>query len=90
MTENEVKAIVEKYREMSNNTSFYEDDQCFFFERIADFIQDDINQYVDNDEYESEQDSGETGKIELSIQDSVFDREDYINMGLLDDPYNEL
>ena len=90
MTENEVEAIVEKYRKMSNNLSFFGEDKCFFFERIADFIQDDINQYVDNDEYESEQDIVETVKIELSIQDSVFDREDYINMGLLDDPYNEL
>lgn len=89
MTENEVKAIVEKYRKMSYNTSFFGEDQCLFFEQISEYIQDDINRYVDEDEYESEQDIVETVKIEFDIQDSVFDREDYINMGLLDEPYDE-
>ena len=89
MTENEVKAIVEKYRKMSYNTSFFGEDQCLLFEQISEYIQNDINRYVDNDEYESEQDIVETVKIEFDIQDSVFEREDYINMGLLDEPYDE-
>lgn len=83
MTENEVKAIVEKYRKMSNNTSFFGYDKCIFFEQIADYIQDDIYRYVDSEDYESEQDIIETVKIEFDMQDNIYDKEDYINMGLI-------
>ena len=89
MTENEVEAIVEKYRKMSNNLSFFGEDKCIFFEQIADYICDNKYSYVDDDFFESEQDIIEAVKSDFDQQDHIFDREDYINMGLLDESYDE-
>lgn len=89
MTENEVKAIVEKYRKMSYNTSFFGEDQCLLFEQIADYISDNIYSYINNDFFESEQDIIEAVKNDFDQQDHIFEREDYINMELLDEPYDE-
>ena len=89
MTGNEVEAIVEKYRKMSNNLSFFGEDKCVFFEQIADYISDNKYSYVDDDFFESEQDIIEAIKSDFDQQDHIFDREDYINMGLLDESYDE-
>ena len=61
----------------------------FFFEQIADYISDNKYSYVDDDFFESEQDIIEAVKSDFDQQDHIFDREDYINMGLLDESYDE-
>ena len=40
MEKEEIIALVDKYRKMSHNYSFFGEDKCFEFEQIADIIED--------------------------------------------------
>lgn len=89
MEKEQVLAIVDKYRKMSHNYSFFGEDKCFEFEQIADIIEEEINLLIEDDYCETEQDIVEFAKETLSLGQDHYDREDYINMGLLEDPYDE-
>lgn len=88
MEKEEIIAIVDKYRKMSHNYSFFGEDKCFEFEQIADIIEEEINLLIEDD-YATEQDIVEFAKETYRIGINHYDREDYINMGLLDEPYDE-
>ena len=88
MEKEQVLAIVEKYRKMSHNYSFFGEDKCFEFEQYADIIEENIDIFIEDD-YATEQDIVEFAKETYRIGINHYDREDYINMGLLDDPFDE-
>ena len=88
MEKEEIIAIVDKYRKMSHNYSFYGEDKCYEFEQIAEIIEDNLDEIIEED-YSTEEDVVTFAKETLSLGQDHYDREDYINMGLLDEPYDE-
>lgn len=89
MEKEQVLAIVEKYRNKSQDNSTYGADQCALFEQYADIIEEEMNLLIEDDYYETEEDVLEFAKETYSLGVDHYDREDYINMGLLDEPYDE-
>ena len=81
-------AIAEKYRNMSQNDSIYGEDKCYEFEQISEIIEDNLDEIIEED-YSTEEDVVAFAKETLSLGQDHYDREDYINMGLLEDPYDE-
>ena len=88
MEKEQVLAIAEKYRKKGQNLSFYGEDKCYEFEQIAEIIEENLNEIMEDD-YSTEEDVVAFAKETLSLGQDHYDREDYINMGLLDDPYDE-
>jgi hypothetical protein len=88
MEKEEIIAIVDKYRKMSHNYSFYGEDKCYEFEQIAEIIEDNLDGIIEED-YSTEEDVVAFAKETLSLGQDHYEREDYINMGLLDEPYEE-
>lgn len=88
MGKEELEAIIEKYRKKSENRSFFGDDKCAEFEEIADYIEDNMFVLIDVD-LETEEDVICFVKEDISMGINHYDKEDYINMGLLDEPYDE-
>ena len=88
MKKEQVLAIVEKYRHKSQDYSTYGVDQCALFEQYADIIEEEINLLIEDD-YKTEKDVVDFAKETYSLGVDHYDREDYINMGLLDEPYEE-
>jgi hypothetical protein len=89
MEKEQALAIAEKYRNMSQDDSTYGADQCALFEQYAEIIEEEINLFVEDDSYETEADVVEFAKETYSMGIDHYDREDYINMGLLDEPCDE-
>lgn len=89
MKKEQVLAIVEKYRHKSQDYSTYGADQCALFEQYADIIEEDIDILIGDDYYETEKDVVEFAKETYNMGVDHYDREDYINMGMLDEPYDE-
>ena len=81
-------AIAEKYRNMSQNDSIYGEDKCYEFEQISEIIEDNLDEIIEED-YSTEEDVVAFAKETSSLGQDHYDREDYINMGLLDEPYDE-
>ena len=81
-------AIAEKYRNMSQNDSIYGEDKRYEFEQIAEIIEDNLDEIIEED-YSTEEDVVAFAKETLSLGQDHYDREDYINMGLLEDPNDE-
>ena len=88
MEKEEIIAIVEKYRKMSQNDSLYGEDKCFEFEQISEIIEDNLDEIIEED-YSTEEDVVAFAKETYSLGVDHYDREDYINMGLIDEPYDE-
>lgn len=80
MTKEDIEAIIEKYRRMSKNDRYYGEEKCLLFEYIADQIQTLAYDFIDNEDYDSEEDVIDTVKVILDSQDRFFDAEDYGNM----------
>ena len=89
MEKEQVLAIAEKYRNKSQDYSTYGADQCAMFEQYADIIEEDIDILIEDDYYETEKDVVDYAKETYSLGVDHYDREDYINMGLLDEPDEE-
>lgn len=89
MEKEEIIAIAEKYRNQSQDNSTYGADQCALFEQYANIIEEEMNLLIEDDYYETEKDVVEFAKETLSLGQDHYDREDYINMGLIEDPYDE-
>ena len=81
-------AIAEKYRNMSQNDSIYGEDKRYEFEQIAEIIEDNLDEIIEED-YSTEEDVVAFAKETLSLGQDHYDKEDYINMGLLEDPNDE-
>ena len=87
MEKEQVLAIVEKYRNKSQDDSTYGADQCALFEQYADIIEENIDLFIEDDYYETEEYVVEFAKETYSLGVDHYDMEDYINMDMLDEPY---
>lgn len=76
MEREQIEEIIEKYQRKSSQERRYGADKCFFFERIADFIEDNIDEYLD---YDSEDDILFNVKEAFEEIDDFYDDEDLIN-----------
>lgn len=76
MERKQIESIIEKYKRMSSQERRYGADKCFFFERVADFIEDNIDEYLD---YDSEEDILFNVKEAFQEVDDFYDNEDLIN-----------
>jgi len=80
---NEIREIIEKYRRMSGQERKYGAEKCSEYERIADYIEDNIDTYEDSS-YETEEDVIDDVKESLAQVDDFYSEEDYENMDMLD------
>ena len=55
MEREQIESIIEKYKRKSSQELRYGPEKCFFFEQVADQIEDNIDEYLD-DSYETEDD----------------------------------
>ena len=53
MEKEQIEEIIEKYKRKSSQERRYGPDKCDFYEQVADFIEDNIDEYLD-DSYETE------------------------------------
>ncbi len=74
----QIESIIEKYKRKSSQERRYGPDKCNFFEQIADFIEDNIDEYLD-DSYETEDDILFNVKEVFLEVDDFYDDEDLIN-----------
>ena len=76
MEREQLESIIEKYKRKSSQELRYGPDKCFFFERVADFIEDNIDEYLD---YDSEEDILFNVKEAFQEVDDFYDDEDLRN-----------
>ena len=73
MEKEQVLAITEKYRNMSQDNSTYGEDKCFEFEQIAEIIEDNLDEIIEED-YSTEEDVVAFAKETLSLGQDHYDR----------------
>ena len=79
----QINSIIEKFRKTSGQEYKYGADKCDYYERVADYIEDNIDTYED-DSYETEEDIIDDVKESFAQVDDFYDEEDYENMDMLD------
>lgn len=85
MKKEDIIAIAIKYHNMSANERRYGEAKCAFFEQIANNIEDDVSVFVDDENFETEEDVVEFVKEEIDTFDNFYDSEDLENMDMFDD-----
>ena len=78
MEREQIESIIEKYKRKSSQERRYGPDKCFFFEQVADQIEDNIDEYLD-DCYETEDDILFNVKEAFQELDDFYDDEDLRN-----------
>ena len=78
MERGQIEEIIEKYKRKSSQERRYGADKCYFFEQVADFIEDNIDEYLD-DSYETEDEILFNVKEVFLESDDFYDDEDLIN-----------
>ena len=78
MEREQIEEIIGKYQRKSSQECRYGPDKCDFFEQVADFIEDNIDEYLD-DSYETEEDILFNVKEVFLESDDFYDDEDLIN-----------
>lgn len=78
MNREQLEAIIEKFKRESSRELFYGADKCDLFEQVADFIDDNIDEYLD-DSYETEDEILFNVKEVFLEVDDIYDDEDLIN-----------
>ena len=76
MEREQIESIIEKYRRKSSQERRYGPDKCYFFEQVADFIEENIDEYLD---YDSEDDILFNVKEVFMEIDDFYDDEDLRN-----------
>ena len=85
MDKEELEKIIEKCQSLSSK--YYQrnnEEKASLYERIAWELEDDIDSYVDNESFVSEQEVIEDIKNLIDEVDNFYDDEDYENMDMLD------
>lgn len=85
MNKEELEQIVEKCQSLSSR--YYQrnnEEKASLYERIAWQLENDIDHYIDNEFYTSDQDVIEDIKNMIDEVDNFYDEEDYENMDMLD------
>lgn len=86
MNKNDIIAIANKYRNMSENEFRYGAAKCAYYEQIADNIENNIFVFEDDDEnFETEEDIVEFIKEDIDSFEKFYDMEDLENMDMLDE-----
>ena len=84
MDKEELEKIIEKCQSLSSK--YYQrnnEEKASLYERIAWQLEDDIDSYVDNESFVSEQEVIEDIKNLIDEVDNFYDEEDYENMDML-------
>lgn len=91
MNKTELLELVEKLKAKSQKYYIKScEDYCFtekasFYDRAAGQLEDTIENYIDNEDYTTEEEVIEDIKNLFDEVDNFYDEEDYENMGMLDD-----
>lgn len=80
----ELEGIVEKYRNKSEKIYPSNEEKAALYERIANQLEDNINDYVDSEYYTTEEDVTNDIKESFDEVDNFYSEEDYDNMDMLD------
>lgn len=84
MNKDDIIAIANKYRNMSENEFRYGDANCAYYRQITDNIENSISLFEDDDNFETEEDIVEFVKEDIDSFDNFYDTEDLENMDMLD------
>ena len=85
MNKEELEHIVERCQSLSSRyDQRNNEEKASLYERIALQLEDDIDYYIDNESYTSEQDVIEDIKNLFDEVDNFYDEEDYENMDMID------
>ena len=85
MTNEELEKIIKKYQRKSQQSERYSEEKCAEFDRIAGQIELNINDYLDDDDYETEEDVINNVREIFEFEDNFLDAEDWENIDLNDD-----
>ena len=85
MKKEELQGIIEKYQRKSEHVYPSNEEKAALYERIANQLEDDIETYVDNELFSTEEDVVSDIKEIFDEVDNFYDAEDYENMDMLDE-----
>ena len=85
MNKEELQGVIEKYQRKSERVYPSNEDKAALYERIANQLEDDIETYVDNEIFSTEEDVVNDIKSLYDEVDNFYDAEDYKNMDMLDE-----
>jgi len=82
MNKEELQGIIEKYQRKSERVYSSNEEKAALYERIANQLEDDIETYVDNEMFSTEEDVVNDIKELFDEVDNIYDAEDYENMDM--------
>lgn len=82
MDKDNILDIIEKYFEMSEKEYRYGAEKCALYERIAHYLEENIDKYIEDDYFQDELELINAVKDELEEMDGFYDEEDWENMDL--------
>lgn len=85
MKKEELQGIIEKYQRKSEHVYPSNEEKAAFYERIANQLENDIETYVDNELFSTEEDVVSDIKEIFDEVDNFYDADDYENMDMLDE-----
>ena len=85
MKKEELQGIIEKYQRKSEHVYPSNEENAALYERIANQLENDIETYVDNELFSTEEDVVSDIKDIFDEVDNFYDAEDYENMDMLDE-----
>ena len=85
MKKEELQGIIEKYQRKSEHVYPSNEEKAALYERIANQLENDIETYVDNELFSTEEDVVSDIKEIFDEVDNFYDAEDYENMDMLDE-----
>ena len=84
MNKEELQGIIEKYHRKSKRVYPSNEEKAALYERIANQLENDIETYVDDEMFSTEEDVVNDIKSIFDEVDNFYDAEDYENMDMLD------
>lgn len=84
MNKEELQGIIEKYQRKSERVYPSNEEKAALYERIVNQLESDIDTYVDNEMFSTEEDVVNDIKSLFNEVDNFYDAEDYENMDMLD------
>jgi hypothetical protein len=85
MKKEELENLIEKCRELSSKFYPRNEEKGALYDRIAEQLEDNINDYVDDDYFTTEDEVIDDIKNSFIESDNFFTEEDYENMDMLDE-----
>lgn len=82
MNRKELENIIKKYRGMSSKAYPHNEEKAAYYERIANHLEDNIDDYIDSEYFTTEDDVINDIKELFSELDGFYDDEDCENMNI--------